>query len=156
MGAGRKPLDASQRWLGGNASHSAASVGAPETVKPSERQPVEPPSTLSALELAAWLVNAPLAVEAGTLTEASADSFRVLCELEVEAASVLAERRTEGWTTRGMFLAKEYRGLVQRLESKRRAFMLEPMGKPIVAPAAPPADPFAEFDGPRLVKGAGA
>jgi hypothetical protein len=114
---------------------------------------VEPPDTLTPGELAAWLVNAPHAAAAGTLTAATADDFAALCALEVEMVAVLAERRLEGWTNYGLALAREYRGLVTRVENKRRAFRLAPMGKEMVASAAP-ADDFSEFDGPRLVKGA--
>jgi hypothetical protein len=104
------------------------------------------------LELAAWLVNAPFAVAAHTLTPATADDFVALCSLEAEMAQVLAERREEGWTSRGLALAKEYRGLVQRVEAKRRAFRLAPMGKAMTEPAPAVTDDFEEFDGPKLVK----
>ena len=79
------------------------------------------------------------------MTVGTAGDFAMLCVLEIEMLEVLAERRKEGWTTRGMFLAKEFRGLVQRVEAKRRAFKLAPMGKDMVPPEAP-KDEWSEFD----------
>lgn len=95
-----------------------------------------------------WNDLAPHAVAARTLVEATAADFLELCELLAEKDDVLAERRAEGWTIRGVALAKEYRGLVQRAEAKLRAFRLAPMGREMVAAAPAEADPFAEFDDP--------
>ena len=69
----------------------------------------------------------------------------MLCVLEVECAEMLAARRLEGWTLVGVSLSREFRGLAQRLEAKRRAFKLAPMGKDMVAPEAP-KDEWSEFD----------
>jgi hypothetical protein len=85
-------------------------------------------------------------MEARTLVPATVEDFRVLCELTVEAAAVLRARRAVSWETHGPKLANVYRGLVQRLESKMRAFRLAPMGKEMVAPVPAEPDPFAEFD----------
>jgi hypothetical protein len=86
------------------------------------------------------------------LTPATAGDFATLCALEVETAAVLAKRRSEGWSLLGIVLAKEYRGLVSRLEVKRRAYRLASIGKELVVEEKP-VDEWAEFDGPKLVKG---
>lgn len=150
LGAGRKAKDATARALDGGVDNRR-----PQKVQPVDVSPlsaVQPPSTLSPAELAVWTTAAPAALAARTLIDGTADDFAVLCQLEVEMAEVLQERRLEGWSTRGLALAREYRGLVTRVENKRRAFRLAPMGREMVAPV-PVGDDFAEFDGPRLVKG---
>lgn len=149
IGAGRKPKPARARWLDGGVDRRGPRPEAPPAPAPIAEVPV--PSGLTPSELAAWLVNAPLALEARTLTPATADEFASLCTLEAEMADVLLERRQEGWSEHGLALAREFRGLVQRVEAKRRAFRLAPMGKEMVPPEAP-KDEWAEFDGPRLVR----
>ena len=146
-GAGRKPKDRQQRWLDGGADRRGGKpAGAPEVPPTSRGEPVEVPEALTPAELAIWLVTAPYAQAAGTLTPATADDFHALCTLQVEMEAVLIERRAAGWTPHGLSLAREFRGLVARVEGKRRAFKLAPMGKEMIQPEAP-KDAFAEFDG---------
>lgn len=103
---------------------------------------------LTEAELAVWNDVAPDAITAKTLTPATAEDFAVLCRLEMEMRSVLVARRKAGWGTRGLMLAKEYRGLVQRVEAKRRAYCLAAIGKQMASGSPErPKDPFAEFDG---------
>jgi hypothetical protein len=102
---------------------------------------------LTAKELAVWQDLAPHALAARTLITSTAGDFAMLCTLEIECAEVLVARRLEGWTVVGLCLAREFRGLAQRLEAKRRAFKLAPMGKDMVPPEAP-KDEWSEFDGP--------
>jgi hypothetical protein len=87
-----------------------------------------------------------MALANGTLTPATAGDFAVLCSLQSDLPDLLAERRAERWSAKGLALAKEYRGMVQRLEAKRRAYMLGAMGKPMPEAAVEVVDPFAEFD----------
>lgn len=144
VGSGRKPQDEAQNWLGGNAGKR----GTGEPPKPPTLPAVlDVPEALTAKERAIWLSNAEHARLQRTLTEGTAEDFAELCRLEVERAECLAERRAEGWTTRGLMLAKEYRGLMQRVEAKRRAFKLAPMGKPIDLPKVV-TDEWDEFDAP--------
>lgn len=151
IGAGRPQKEETRRALDGGIGRRSV-PGQPVDVAPLE--PIEAPDSLTPAELAVWITTAPLALAARTLIDGTADDFAVLCQLEVEMAAVLSERRQEGWSTRGLALAREYRGLVTRVENKRRAFRLAPMGREMVAPV-PVGDDFAEFDaGPRLVKGA--
>ncbi len=118
---------------------------APAAVAPSPLVKVEAPKILTEKERAVWDELAPHALVARTLTPATVADCVDLCRLTVEMHEVLTERRAEGWTTRGMFLAKEYRGLVQRVEGKRRAFRLAPIGKELI-PTEAPKDEWAEFD----------
>jgi hypothetical protein len=106
------------------------------------------PADLTELEQAVWQAECGHAIAERTLTPATVQDFAELCRLEAERASVLVARRLEGWTSIGLALAKEYRGLVQRVEAKRRAFRLAPMGKPMTDETPTVVDPFAEFDGP--------
>lgn len=149
VGAGRPPKSRNQRWLDGNAGKRGQTPVKPAEVKPVG--PLNPPASLTDKELLVWNANERLAREALTLTPATVGDFSVLCMLEVELAEVIVERRLEGWTTRGMFLAKEVRGLVQRLEAKRRAFRLAPMGKEMVVPEEP-KDEWAEFEAKETVQ----
>jgi hypothetical protein len=150
VGAGRPRKTEAARWLGGNAGRRrAAAPAARPTVPSTPLPPVPIPAGLSGAEQAVWQRDAPLALAARTLTPGTAADFAVLCALEVEMVEVLAARREEGWTTRGMFLAKEFRGLVQRVEAKRRAFKIAPMGKEMVPPEAP-KDEWSEFDEPTV------
>jgi hypothetical protein len=100
---------------------------------------------LTPAELGVWLVTAPAAHAAGTLTLATVDDFQSLCTLQVEMEAVLQERRLEGWTQRGLALAREFRGLVTRVEAKRRAFCLAPMGRSLV-PITAATDDWAAFE----------
>jgi hypothetical protein len=143
LGAGRPRNDDRARWLGGDAGRRSE-THAPRPLPPI--QPVDAPTDLTPEEVAIWERWAPLAQAERTLTPGTVGDFAALCRLEVEMAAVLLERRTEGWTKRGLSLAKEYRGLVTRVENKRRAFRLAPMGKPL-EPAEAPKDEWAEFDG---------
>ena len=147
VGSGPRPKTDAERWLTGNAGRRKplVDVGGGKPVSFAPLPPVAPPDKLTAPERAVWELEAPHALAGRTLTTATAADFYMLCVLEVECADVLRERRAEGWTTRGMFLAKEFRGLAQRVEAKRRAFKLAPMGKDMVAPEAP-KDEWSEFD----------
>jgi hypothetical protein len=143
VGGGRPKKSEAARWLEGTAKATKV-AGKPAQVAASTLMPA--PSGLNLAEAAVWNELAPFALAARTLTPATAGDFLVLCRLEVEMADVLAERRVEGWSSKGLALAKEYRGLVQRSEAKRRAYSIGAMGRPIVEAAAEVVDPFAEFD----------
>jgi len=143
VGAGRPPREDSERWLRGSGK-APKTAGKPAQVVASALMPA--PTGLNLAEAAVWNDLAPFALAARTLTPATAGDFVVLCRLEVEMVDVLAERRVEGWSSKGLALAKEYRGLVQRSEAKRRAYSLGAMGRPIIEAAAEVVDPFAEFD----------
>ena len=143
VGGGRPKKSQAERWLEGTAKAPQA-AGKPAQVVASALMPA--PISLNLAEAAVWNELAPFALAARTLTPGTAGDFLVLCRLEVEMADVLTERRVEGWSSKGLALAKEYRGLVQRSEAKRRAYSLGAMGRPIVEAAAEVVDPFAEFD----------
>ena len=142
IGAGRPKKPESARWLGGNAGKRGKKPS--KAVSSEPLQPVEA-TILNEREQLVWDELAPLALAARTLVPATAGDLKTLCALEVEMAEVLACRRAEGWTSEGLQFAKEYRGLVQRVEAKRRAFKLAPMGKDMTPPEQP-KDEWSEFD----------
>ena len=146
MGAGRPRKSDTERWLGGDAGKRHQKRGRPAALPPPAA--VEMPAGLTPEEVAVWQGEYQHALTERTLTAATVQDFAELCRLEVERAAVLTARRAEGWTQQGLQLAREYRGLVQRVEAKRRAFRLAPMGKPLVEETPRVEDPFAEFDGP--------
>jgi hypothetical protein len=144
VGAGRKPK-AAPRTI----SENPAPVPAIES-----NLALQPPTSLSTAECTLWQALAPHAIAAGTLDASTAEDFKVLIALTVEASELLAARRAAGLNDKGLKFATAYRHTVQRLESKMRAFKLAPIGKQIrpFTPAEP--DPFAEFDEPLPLPGA--
>jgi hypothetical protein len=144
VGSGRKPKTAAAHIFAGTArgSHKEA---AKAPALPAEF--VHEPASLSREGAEVWRGLAPYAMAARTLTAATAEDMRELCEMVVEMRAVLVERRKEGWSDQGMRLAKEYRGLVQRVEAKMRGFRLSPVGKEMAEAAPKVVDPWAEFDG---------
>ena len=149
VGSGRKPRQAAilrlhgSRWKKPNQPAPKAPQG--------RVMAVELPAGLSVAAQTVWQEWAPHATQALTLTPATVLDFAGLCELVVEMREVLEKRRGEGWTDLGLRLAREYRGLVQRVETTLRAFRLAPIGKEMVT-AEVDEDPFAEFDGKEQVQ----
>lgn len=143
LGAGRRQKDATRRWLGGSADRRG-----PRDTKAPELPGVASvvmPGRLTPEARKVWRRDSRAAIEARTLTPASAEDFGDYCELVVDLASVMAARRERGWTKDGLRLFRAANALVLRIESKRRAFLMAPMGKPLVEPK-PEVDPFSEFD----------
>ena len=144
IGAGRPKKPESARWLGGNAGKRGKKPAKDTHHEP--LRPVEAPK-LNEREQLVWDELAPLALAARTLVPATAGELKSLCALEADLAEVKAERRREGLTIRGQMLMRTYLMLVQRVEAKRRAFKLAPMGKDMVPPDKP-KDEWSEFDAP--------
>jgi hypothetical protein len=96
---------------------------------------VTPPKDLTKDERQAWALLAPAAIAAGTLVATTLADFRELCRLHVHTQAAYAEFTKVGWNEYGLKLERAYRGAVQRLETKMRAFRLAPIGKEIAPPA---------------------
>jgi hypothetical protein len=143
VGSGRKSKSAAAHVFAGTArgKHRAATKAGLLPV-----DFVHEPKELTREAAAVWRELAPYAMAARTLTTATAHDMRELCEMVVEMRGVLEARRLAGWTDDGLKLAKEYRGLVQRVEGKMRAFRLAPIGKEMTEAAPAVVDPWAEFD----------
>lgn len=84
------------------------------------------PSDLPADQRAFWALHAPLAVERGTLTDATVPAFRLLCELEAKKAMVgtMVDKGALGGLRVFLQLSKQVEGLMAR-------FCLAPFGKPV-------------------------
>jgi phage terminase small subunit len=126
------------------------------------RQPID----LGPEQASIWQELAPHAKALGTLTEASALSFRDLCEVIAVKRAILRTVTAQGWIVaspsgeaKAHPLLVRYQGIYQRVEAGLVRFGLAPMGEEMGygrtpadpgAPTAegPPADPFAEFDAP--------
>ncbi len=83
---------------------------------------------------AVWDELSQRALEAGTLAPRTVGEFVDLCHLKVQLDRTLekiekAEVGSDDWAR----LMRVYPTLTQRLEGKRRAFRLAPMGRPIEA-----------------------
>lgn len=96
---------------------------------------VEPPKGLSKPELEAWRLLAPAAINAGTLVPATEDDFRELCRLRVHVDQLYEAFVKAGINEYGLKLERAYRGAVQRLEAKTRAYRIAAVGKEIVQAA---------------------
>lgn len=113
--------------------------GAAVLVHPSAREAVEAaaaapvedvpaPAELGPDELAIWILQAPQAMRAGTLTRATAIAFGRYCRVVV-----LERVEAEGGGAGGV----NHRGLLKLLESAESRFGLVPMpGRPAAAPVA--------------------
>ena len=156
-GPGRQP--GSKRW---KQEQEKAGEPKPPPV------PVAMPKDLPAEQSAEWVRLAPLALEARTLTPATADAFVELLEAIVLKRAMLAQVEAEGLTfakvsvdgagvehlePKAHPLLSRHAALMVRVENGRQRFRLIPMGKEIVPAKEAEADPFAAFDGPQLVKG---
>jgi hypothetical protein len=154
VGTGPKPKDAAAKRLTG--SRGSRKAAAPVATLPM----VAPPDELPADQRAVWLQLAPHAVQARTLTAATAESFRDLCRAITIRNGLLDKIQTDGWTFVSVKvdgagtehpelkkhpLVSDLRGWEQRVEAGRARFRLAPLGKEIAAPEKP-EDPFAEFD----------
>lgn len=151
IGAGRKPKDEALKALHGSRRRAQPVVdpllaqAAPPAVDPPV---VDPPPRLRGPARAVWYELAPFARGAGTLTAATAAAFSMLCQA-IALERTLARRRDQAGSSM-------HRGMMQRVEVQMTRFGLAPVGKTVPAPAAPPADPFAEFDRPGGDDGLGA
>ena len=144
IGAGRRPKGLESLILSGTAKASERG-SAPPPGPPVSVTLIAAPPGLREDERLYWETWAPYACRARTLTPATADEFRALCEMVVDCEALLRERRLEGWTQRGLSLLREYRALRMRIEVGRRAFQLAPVGKPMDDTESS-ADPFSTFD----------
>jgi hypothetical protein len=144
IGAGRKPKDRSSALLTGARQRGPRGVVRPERPEASPAAAVGKPKTLGAAEAAIWDELAPLT---GLLTAATAMAFADLCTFIV----VERQLRLSALAAYG----SDHRGIIKQIEILRARFRLVPDGKPTVKNDQP-ADDWAEFDGPTLVKGASA
>lgn len=147
VGAGRKKKNQTQHWLGGDAGKRGLGKRGKKAPPPPDTTVIAPPWTLDEKTRNVWESLAPHACTARTLTPATTRDFRDLCELVVDLDGVRVAMRQAGWTDDGLRLATTYRGLVQRVEAKMRAFRLAPIGREMATEAPKPTDPFAEFEG---------
>jgi hypothetical protein len=86
-----------------------------------------------------WDELAPHAEREGTLTPAKAFEFAELCELAAELVLTRkAYQKEKAFTELKLKLGREYRGQIQRLEVKFRAFNLAPTGKEVATPDEKP------------------
>jgi hypothetical protein len=149
-GAGRKPKGELLRFIDGNAGRRRrrAQPAEPPSVITPAATAVEPPARMTAEELAIWHEWAPLAVQAGTLTPATAAAFEQLCQTEADRRQLRARftRRQPVLGETEMAFRREHRALVRELNARLKDFCLAPFGKQLPG-AAPEAedDPLDKF-----------
>jgi hypothetical protein len=111
----------------------------------------EPPDDVPESHKKAWRLNAPLAIQRGTLTPQTGPQFRALCRIEAELSATDATIEADGRTfvkvtvdgagqehqeLKAHPLLSHYRALLKQQQSLLKDFMLGPFGKPIaVAPS---------------------
>lgn len=176
VGAGRHRKSDAIKQLQGWAGHHPAPAKKSKEAAPKVLPVMAPPVGLPDEQRAIWLELAPFAAAQRTLTPEMALSFRDLCEaialkrrmlatieddgltferrhVDVQAKGAESEERIEERDIKAHPLITHHRGLMQRVEAGLMRFRLSPMGKEVDAPAEDAADdPFAEFDGPKVVK----
>ena len=148
-GCEKPRLVGSVRWR--REQHRARASGA--VAVPAVPAAVRKPRHLSAAQAVIWDTLAPHAVAAGTLTPATAWAFAQLCDLIGLSHAVRQRIARDGlMDADGAHpLLARHVAFVVRVEAGLTRFRLAPMGKAIAAPEEA-ADPFAEFDRPRLVQ----
>jgi hypothetical protein len=105
---------------------------------------VEMPAGMSSGEQAVWNQLAPLAIQERTLTEVTAERFRLLCRAIVREGQMDEQIQKDGWTYQKVTidgsgqehteikahpLCGQHRGMMQRCEAGMVAFRLSPTGK---------------------------
>jgi hypothetical protein len=146
-GAGH-PRGRGATYSNGSGAGAAGAAGAND-----DAGDVAPPDNLTLAQLAVWQDLAPLAIEEGTLTRATAQAFRDLCEAIVLKSTLLRQAENDGLVLHGPQgkkahpLLSQYRGLMQRVEAGLSRFNLAPAGKP-AKPKGLEGDLFSEFEDP--------
>ncbi len=146
-GAGRKPKSAEERRIAGNASKRGRVLAHPSVpaLPPAPPTPPAPkvneedaPNDLTLDERHVWMRLAPKALEVGTLTDDTADYFKMFCRVVA-----LEEKYSKSVMDAG---SANHRGLIQRAAAMYKDFNIAPFGKPVVnkAAAAPAVDPLKE------------
>jgi len=140
-GSGRKPKTRLEKEVTGNPGHRGRVLpgpGAGVVLVVAAPSTVDPPDDLPVEERAVWVVLAPHAIAARTLTPATALGFRMLCR------NVVLEHTLATGEDRG---GPNHRGILQRVDAELAAFCLRPFGKPIyeAEPVATPANPLEKF-----------
>jgi len=133
VGAGKKPKSLAEKTL-----HGTASIKEQRESKPIVIRGMDVPEDLTPEECAIWRRLAPYALEARTLTKATAEAFADLCRNRA-----LMLRFAKSGAEAG---GPNHRGLLQRVQSQMKDFSLSPFGKPIIGEAPKVEDPFAELD----------
>lgn len=158
VGAGRKPKEPRGTRITRRSdaiTTNAAPVATPATETPGLRS-IEggrakevsrtPPKDLPDDQREFWKRNAPLAIGAGTLTNQTEPSFRLMCELDAETRATKETLDKDGRTyikvtvdgagqehqeLKAHPLTSSYRQLAQRVEAMMARFGLAPFGKPV-------------------------
>lgn len=142
VGSGRKPKSARERALGGHAGRRTSKSAQVRDRKSVKKTPPAlpiptPPDGMSQRERQVWDRLAPHAVAKRTLTPATAESFKELCEAIELRRAMLEQIEEQGMTFRtdlGQIkahpLMSQQRSMLQRIEAGRARFRLAPFGKP--------------------------
>jgi hypothetical protein len=155
VGSGRKPKDKVMAFLHGSK---------PRETRVSRPQDVAMPSDLPADQSQVWRDLAPHAIEARTLTPATATAFRQLCGRIVLLRQMEALIAEDGLMGTKVSLQMDEAGggmqnvekkahdlltkcmtLMQRVDQGMIRFRLSPIGKEMTV-ETPTVDPFSEFD----------
>lgn len=134
VGAGRKPLSASERWMRGKPAAAVAVAPSTGAVVVAD---LPMPDDLPAAVAAFWMELAPHALAEATLTPTTAYGFRQLCETAALVAELAADAERRG--------GSDHRGAMQRLESALARFRLTGDGKPRSVEAAKPVSALADL-----------
>jgi hypothetical protein len=143
-GAGAKPKSQRQREISGVPAHRRKVVAHPSVPDQAGERSALPtvviPDGMTPEEQKVWDQDAPFALENGTLTPATARTFRRYCQSVVIAWELALDPGRRG--------GSDHRGMIQRADTEALSFNLAPCGKRMVSegqPAAAPVNPLARF-----------
>lgn len=131
VGAGRKPKGAVMHAIHGTKGAQAAVTAASTAPTAAEMRVTAPELPPSVRRI--WDELAGQATAAGTLVPGTMADFVEMCRLRAHTDDLYAAFLKEGYTDFGLKLERAYRGSVQRLETKMRAFRLAPIGKELAS-----------------------
>lgn len=138
-GAGRKPKSAVETAVLGDPGHRGRVLPGPGAGQVPVVAPIEvfaPADDVPSEDRQVWLLLAPHAFAARTLTRATELSFRLLCRnVVIERALALVGAGSAN-----------HRGMIQRVDAELAKFCLAPFGKAIYeAEPDAPANPLEKF-----------
>jgi len=137
VGSGKKLKSELEHAISGTTSARGVILQHPNATAVAPVVTFDPPANLRGKAKAVWGELAPEAFAARTLTPATCAAFVMLCHAAVLERALRTSKRAAG--------GPNHRGLMQRVATWQKDFMLAPLGKPLYAAAPAVANPLDRF-----------
>jgi hypothetical protein len=137
IGSGKKPKSELEHAISGTSGPRGVVLQHPSGTAIAPIEEFAPPAELKGQSLQMWQQQAPKAFAARTLTSATTVAFVRYCRAAVLEATLATSKRYAG--------GPNHRGLMQRVATWEKDFMLAPLGKPMGAEAPAVANPLDRF-----------